>query len=195
VIFPLAVASPSLKIAANPSSLTIVQGQTGKTTLTFTPSGGYSGTLALGCSGLSANMLCVFTQNGAPVSSVTLTSNNQPVEVVLTFETDVNPQQARRESGPATPRPDAILAAVAFWWPGSVLGLIALRRKGKMLTKNQRWFGLCLFVLVAGAVVGLAGCGGGGPVTPVGSSTVTVTATPGAGTAQTLSIGITITQQ
>lgn len=195
VIFPLAVASPSLKIAANPSSLTIIQGQTGKTTLTFTPSGDYTGTLALGCSGLSANMLCVFTQNGASVSSVTLTGNNQSVDVVLTFETDVNAQQARRESGPTTPRADAILSAVAFWWPGSVLGLIALRRRRKMFAKNQRWFGLCLFVLIIGAVIGLAGCGGGGPVTPVGSSTVTVTATPGSGTAQTLSIGITITQQ
>jgi hypothetical protein len=68
-----------------------------------------------------------------------------------------------------------------------------------MSAKNQRWFGLCLLALLTGAVTaGLAGCGGSGGfgtyVTPVGSYTVTVSATSASGTVQTLSIGITITQ-
>jgi len=48
-------------------------------------------------------------------------------------------------------------------------------------------------------MAGLAGCISGGGfgayVTPVGTSTVTVVVTPGSGSAQTLNIGVTITQQ
>ena len=192
---------PSLKITADPDSLTIIQGQTGKTTLTYTPSGGYTGTINLSCSGLPANSRCVFTLNGAPIDSLTFTGNNQPVSVVLTFETDVNIhiQLARMGTAPAPLPPDAILPAIAFWWSGSLLGLAAFPRKRKMSPKNQRWFGLCLLALLTGAVAaGMAGCGGSGGfgtyVTPVGSSTVTVSATSASGTVQTLSIGITITQ-
>ena len=196
----VAALPPSLTISANPVTLTIIQGQMGKTTLTFTPSGGYTGTLTLGCSGLPANTLCVFELNGAPppITTVTLPGNNLPVSVALTIDTDVNGTQARMEPAPAPLPPDAILPAIAFWWSGSLLGLTAFRRKRKMSAKNQRWFGLCLLALLTGAVAaGLAGCGGGGfgtYVTQVGSYTVTVSATSASGTVQTLSIGITITQ-
>ena len=195
----LAVLVAELKISANPDSLTIAQGQTGETTLTFTPSGGYSGTLALGCSGLPAYSLCVFTQNGASVSSVTLSGNNQPVNVVLTFETDVKPQLGRLGSATTSTPPDVILPAIAFWWSGSLMGLTAFTRRRKMLSKNLWWIGLCiLLLLTAIATAGLAGCGGesnsGMHITPVGNSTVTVSATSGSGTAQTLSIDITIAQ-
>jgi hypothetical protein len=118
--------------------------------------------------------------------------------VVLTIDTDVNGQQARTESAPTPPRPGAILTAIAFWFPGSMLGVIALRRKRKLFTKNPRSFGLCLCVLLVGAMAGLAGCISGGGfgayVTPVGTSTVTVVVTPGSGSAQTLNIGVMITQ-
>lgn len=188
--------APSYKITANPDALTIPQGQTGVMSLTFTQSGGYTGTLALGCSGLPEYSLCVFSQNGAPIQSVTLTGNNQPVNAQLTFETDVNTQQARLET-PSTPTRDgAILTAAAFWCPGSLVGLAVFWRKREMPARNQRWFGLWLLVLLIGTVsAGLVGCTGrGAHLTPLGSSTVTVTATSGSGTAQTLSIDITITQ-
>jgi hypothetical protein len=195
------VNAPSLEITANPDTLTIIQGQTGKTTLTFTPSGGYTGTLTLGCSGLPANTLCVFELNGAPppITTVTLPGNNLPVSVTLSIDTDVNGLLARMGTAPAPLPPDAILPAIAFWWSGSLLGLAVFRRKRKMSAKNQRWFGLCLLALLTGAVAaGLAGCGGSGGfgtyVTPVGSSTVTVSVTSASGTVQTLSIGVTITQ-
>lgn len=126
-----------------------------------------------------------------------LTGNDLPVNVVLSINTDVSSSQARTESAPTPLRPGAILAAIAFWCPGSLLGVIALRRKRKLFTKNPRSFGLCLFVLLVGAMAGLAGCFSGGMgtnVTPVGSSAVTVVVTPGVGSAQTLNIGVTITQ-
>jgi len=187
---------PTLKISANPDSLTIAQGETGETTLTFTPSGGYTGKLALSCSGLPANSLCVFTQNGALVSSVALTGNNQPVNVQLTFVTDVNPQLARLETT-STPAPDrALLTAVAFWWPGSPVGLGFFVRKRVTPAKHLRWSRPWLVVLLAGTVTaGLAGCIANGPfITPAGTSKITVTAKPGSGAAQALSIILTITR-
>jgi hypothetical protein len=189
----IAAPVPTLKISANPDSLTIVRGQTGETTLTFTPSGGFSGTLSLGCSGLPEYSLCTFSQNGASVQAVTLTGNNQPVTVQLAFETDVNTHQVRLETAG---RDRALLTAITCWWPGSLVGLSIFLRKRKLPAKNRRWLGLWLPMLLAGTVTaGLAGCiGRGADLTPIGSSTVTVTATPGVGTAQTLSISITITQ-
>jgi hypothetical protein len=77
--------------------------------------------------------------------------------------------------------------------------VIAIRRKRKLFTKNPGIFGLCVVVLLACASAGLAGCISGGGfgayVTPVGTSNVTVVVTPGSGSAQTLSIGVTITKQ
>ena len=197
VIFSLTVASPSLGISASPNTLTIAQGKSGQITITFTPVGGYSGTVTLSCSGLPANTLCVFTLNGAAIKSYTFPGNNQPVSVVLTIETDVS-VLAQTEPAPAPRRPGAIMTAIAFWCPGSLLGVIALRRKRKLFTKNPKTFGLCLFVLLVGAMAGLAGCISGGGfgtyVTPTGTSTVTVLVTPGSGSAQTLNIGVTVTQ-
>ena len=199
VIFSLTVASPSLGISASPDTLTIVQGQSGQTTITFTPVGGYSGPVTLSCSGLPANTLCAFTLDGTPINSYTFPGNNQQVMVLLTIQTDVSSMSARTESAPTPLRPGVILAAIAFWCPGSLLGLMALRRKRKLFTKNPRGFRLCLFVLLVGTLAGLAGCISGGGfgayVTPAGTSTVTVVVMPGSGSAQTLNIGVTITQQ
>jgi hypothetical protein len=158
---------------------------------------GYSGVLTLSCSGLPANTLCVFALNGTPINSLTLTGNNQPVEVTLTIDTDVNAALALTESAPSPLRPGAILAAIAFWRPGSLLGVFALRRKRMLLTKSPRSFGLWLCVLLVGAMAGLVGCisrgGSGTYVTPVGTSAVTVVVTPNSGSTQSLSIGVTIT--
>jgi N-acetylneuraminic acid mutarotase len=198
VIFSLAVASPSLGISASPTALTIVQGQSGYTMLTFTPIGPYSANLTLSCSGLPANSQCTFTTPSGTAVPSPLLVVGAPVIVKLTIETDVSSTLARTESAPTPLRPGTILTAIAFWCPGSLLGLIALRRKRKLFTKNPRSFGLCLFVLLIGTVAGLAGCISGGGfgtyVTPAGTSTVTVVVTPSSGSAQTLNIGVTITQ-
>jgi hypothetical protein len=195
----IAAPVPTLKISADPDSLTIAQGKTGETMLDFVPSGGYAGTLALSCSGLPANSLCSFTQNGQSVNSVTLNGNNQQASVVLTIETDVNSQQAGMRVVPSPLPPPAILPAVAMWFSSSLLGLASFRRKRKMARKNQQWLSLLLLsLLISAATVGLAGCGGvssfGADVTPVGTSTVKITASPGSGAAQTLSLSVTITQ-
>jgi hypothetical protein len=197
--YTLTVVLPSVMVSANPNNITIVQGQTGETTITLTPQGNYTGTFTLSVSDQPANTSSVFTLNGVTVTSVTLTGNNQTVNVVLAINTDVISTQAHKESAPTPLRPGAILTAIAFWCPGSLLGLIALRRKRKLFTKNPGILGLCVVALLVGTLAGLAGCISGGGfgtyVTPAGTSTVTVVATPGSGSAQTLNIGLTIKQQ
>jgi Putative Ig domain/Beta-propeller repeat len=195
--YTLTIAPPqitSLKISANPDSLTIAQGKTGTTTLTFTPSGGYAGELKLGCSGLPEYSLCVFSQNGLPIESVTLSGNNQPVSVQLTFVSDVSLLQARLESTSTSARRGAMTTAVAFWWPGSLIGFAVILRKRQVPAKSLRWFRPVLLVMLASSAMAcLTGCIlKGDHVTPVGTSRVTVSATPGSGPAQKLSINITV---
>jgi len=129
---------PTLKISANPDSFTIAQGKTGETTLTFTPSGGYTGTLALSCSGLPANSACIFSQNSESINSLTLSGNNQAESVVLTFETDVNSQQAGIISVPSPQPPAAVVPALAIWFSSGLVGFPSFRRRRKMRGKNQR---------------------------------------------------------
>jgi Bacterial Ig-like domain (group 3)/MBG domain (YGX type)/PQQ enzyme repeat len=158
--------APSWAVAASPTALTITAGQSGTTTLTVTPSGGYAGTIAWSCAGLPSNATCSFAQ-----SQLSLTASTPSASTVLTINTTVQQAQSK-----PTPSP---LLALAFWWPGSLTGLMLFARRRKLAL-------LCLFVLVAG----LAGCGGGsmsgggGSTTPV-TSQVTLTATGTAGTVVT----------
>ena len=100
-------------LAANPSTLTIAPGATGKTTLVFTPTGGYSGTIALSCLNLPANVSCAFDQ-----SQVTLSGTNQNVSTGLSINTAA--QQASKDvpsNAPQSPSEPALFALV-FWCPG-----------------------------------------------------------------------------
>lgn len=186
-----AVVPAGYTIAANPNAVSIAEGQTGNTTLTLTPTGGYTAFVALSCQNLPANAVCVFAQN-----PVQLSGNNQPVNVGLALQTSV--QQARNEATPAPLSP--VLPALAFWWPGSLAGFAAFGQKRRLAKTRQRWLQLCLLLAATGALaVGLSGCGGGfGPyVTPPGSTTVTVTATATSGTTvttQTVNLTLTIAE-
>lgn len=183
---------PNYTLLATPSSLSITQGGTGNTVLTVTPVGNYTGTLTFSCSNLPAHAVCMFAQN-----SIQLTGNNQPANVGLTIQTNV--QQARMETiQEPTPSPyGPILPVMAFWWPGSLTGLMAFRRKRKL--PMHRLLMLCLLLAaVGGLAVSLLGCGGSSRyITPAGTTTVAVTATATSGgtlTTETLNIVVTVDQ-
>jgi len=186
--------SPDYTLTANPTSMSIAPGQAGTSTLTVTPMGGYSGTLTLTCAALPINSDCTFTQSGVTNNSVTLSGNNQPVNITLTIQTNVARMRTMpRPFGPQSPSSplSPILPALAFWWPGSMAGLAAFGRKRNLSKTQQRMLQLCLLVLMTGALAaGISGCGGGSlstattstSITPAGTSNVTVTATPALGT-------------
>jgi hypothetical protein len=170
----------SYTVAANPTSLTVVEGATAKTTLTLTPAGGYSGTIALSCSNLPSNASCTFAQN-----QVALTGNNQSLSVGLTIQTTA--QQAGNQAPSQSPFTPALFA-LAFWWPGGLTGLAVFARKRRLM-KTQRLGQLCLLLVCTMAfAVGLSGCGVSGNVSHFAAPTtsqITVVATGTSGTAVT----------
>ena len=164
---PPVTTSGSYSINASPTALTVTQGATAKTMLTFTPTGGYSGTVALSCSNLPSNVSCVFAQN-----QVTLSGNNQSVNVGLSLQTTM--QHAAKQSPSGAPLPTALLA-LAFWWPGSLTGIAVFLRKQKLVQMRLSWQ-ICLLLLCTLAfAAGLSGCGMSGYVVNPTTSNVQVT--------------------
>ncbi len=186
-------------LAATPTSLTVQVGQTATTTLTVTPTGGYSGSIAWSCSNLPANASCAFAQN-----QVALSGNDQVVSVALNITTT----QLAENHAPQSPL-NPTLFALAFWWPGGLTGLAIFMRKRILHKKQSSWQFCLLLVCVWAFAAGLSGCGSssgmggsGGtstPSTPAPPTTaqVTVVATGTSGTAvstQTVSLTLTMTQ-
>jgi hypothetical protein len=187
-------------VTANPSSLTVQAGQTAATTLTFAPTGGYTGTIALSCSSLPTNAACAFAQN-----QVTMSGNDQSVNVALNITTT---EQAEKRGPQSLLNPTWF--ALAFWWPGGLAGSAIFIRK-RILRKRQSSWQLCLLLVCVWAfAAGLSGCGSSSgmgsstgtstpPSTPAPPTTsqVTVVATGTSGTAvstQTVSLTLTMTQ-
>ena len=190
----VAVAAPAFTLTANPSSLTIAAGQSGKTIITLTAAGGYSGSISLSCSGLPANAACSF-------SPATLSANgsNTPSTSTLTITTDTTalatpPQQ------PFEPRSSLPMYA-GCGLAGGLLLLLGFRRRISAVRRFRSGLILPLLRAVA-CLAAVCGCGGGSkstsqsstPVTPAGNATVKVTASAGAGGAQNvLDLSVTIT--
>ena len=66
--------SPNFTLSANPTSLSIQQGGAGSATITVAPSGGFSGTVAFGTTGLPAGVTATFNP-ASSTTSTTLTLN------------------------------------------------------------------------------------------------------------------------
>ena len=69
--------TPDFSLSASPSSLTVTQGSSGSSTISITPSGGFTGSVTLSASGLPAGVTAGFGTNPATSSSVlTLTASS-----------------------------------------------------------------------------------------------------------------------
>ena len=158
-------ASLSPVLIANP-------GLSGQTTLAITAPTGSTGTIsftAASCSGLPAESACSFspatvTGSGSTTITVTTTASHKIAQVVL-------PRQYYLARWMKTTGGGMIFAGVFF------IG---------MTKKRRLWSGLLGLIVIAFLATGI-GCGGGNsggsgstdPGTPLGSYTVTVTATSG----------------
>jgi sugar lactone lactonase YvrE len=154
----VSILPPSYVISNAPTSLSV--NAPGSVTASFvvTPISGYTGGVDISCSGLPANTTCAFVPatiefaNTINSSGATVSPSAQTIQ--LTITTDQAP------------------ASTAAWlWPIGSMSLIAFafsRKRRKLALPII----LALFTLVSG--LGLTGCGNGTPLTPAGSTTVTV---------------------
>jgi hypothetical protein len=180
-------------ITASPTSLTIKQGGSGTTTLTITPINGYTGQLTMGCTTLPQYSGCVF-------SPVTFTLNGTtPVTVTLTIHTnDGLVTKMQKPELPGQSRSMASLAGFTLLPALLLAGIFGMRRRSGLA-------GIRLLALLMGVAMALSlsGCvkvnvvGSGTLNTPIGTSTVTVTASPTnvtTGVYNTLPLVVTVTQ-
>jgi hypothetical protein len=68
---PTPTPAPGLTLAASPSALTITRGQSGNVSVNVSPTGGFTGTVALACSNLPAGVTCAFSPASVDGSSAT----------------------------------------------------------------------------------------------------------------------------
>lgn len=185
--------TPTYQLSANPTTLNIAQGGTGSTTITVAPTGAYNGTVALSCAGLPANSTCAF----APTS---VTFNGTPgaasQTIALTIATNVSTTALLRphNSGYSSTGDRRILFASFFLLPGALL---------MNLSRRKRFVRMITLVLVGGGVfLSFSGCSSSapsqqtkGPVTPAGTSKVTVSSSASASVPSlNLTVNISISQ-
>jgi subtilase family serine protease len=146
-----------------PTTVTVTApGQSGTTTLTITPLGGFSQTVTYNCTGLPSEAACTFP-NAATGGTLTITTT---------------PPSARLDKSPLG-RSRRLFYALLL--PG-FLGLVVSAGGRKRTLRGLRL--LSLIAVLALSILWMPACGGGSstpsnPGTPAGTSTITVTATAG----------------
>lgn len=163
---------------------TVAAGQTGLYSFNLAQNV-YTGTITMSCSGLPANSSCSFspasiTSNGCSTSSVVALS-------ILTQQGPVSSSGAGIGVGGGGWR------SVAGFVSGAVLALLIglRRRRSSPMRLEGMWMALALLL----GSLGMSACGNtvlGGPATPSGKYTVTVTATGSAGTTATFTVPLTV---
>jgi hypothetical protein len=176
-------------------------GQTGSTTLSITPNGGFSGTATLNCAPdpKAKETTCSLTSGSSSGSNLQVSVSGTGLDVTLNVTTTAAQQAARQDIPHFGASPKLALA-----------GLLVLFLP---LLKRHRKYFLCIIALTL--MLSLGACGGGGaasssgsggsggsgggggnadPGTPAGSYSFTITATTGSGSsAITLTTPVTVT--
>lgn len=169
VVIPLVEVTPDYSLTANPSSLTLRNGQTGVVDFTFAPVGGYKGTVNFSCAGLPVGVTCTF---GSP--SLTADGSNTVQHSQLTITTQ-GPNHgtvgANVEGGHGN-----IAMTSVFFLPGMLFGVFLIWERKRLPIRARQ---LLLVVVMVSTISGMIGCGTS-PRTAPGTSNVTVTATASA---------------
>jgi len=153
------------KIVPSPATVTVTApGQSGMTTLTITPLGGFSQTITYSCTSLPSEATCTFAAASATTETLTIAT------MAPSARLDRIPLGRRRT------------LFYALLLPG-FLGLVVSAGTRKRTRRGLRL--LSLIAVLALFTLSMPACGGGSsstpsnPGTPAGTSTVTVTATAG----------------
>jgi len=168
------------RIAPNPATITMAApGQSGMTTLTITPLGGFSQTLTFSCGTLPSEATCTFTAVSATSETLTIATTAP--------SSRLNRSPFGRRGG----------IFYALLLPG-FLGLVVSVGNRKRARRGIRL--MSLVALLAFSILWMPACGGGSsmpsnPGTPAGTSSVTVTATTGGTSPLTHTATVTLTVQ
>jgi hypothetical protein len=179
-------------------------GQTGSTTLSLTPNGGFSGMATLNCAPdpKAKETTCSLTSGSSSGSSLQVNVSGTGLDVTLNVTTTAAQQAARQDTPHFGASPKLALA-----------GLLVLFLP--LFKRHRKYF---LIIITLALTLGLGACGGGGaasssgsggsggggsggggggsadPGTPAGSYSYTVTATTGSGSsAITAATQVTVT--
>lgn len=161
---------PTFTFVASPSSLTVMSGSPGSTTLTITPQNGFNAAVSFACSGLPANVFCSFSPN-------TVMPSGAAVSTQATMTVSAQASKVPPDSHPLLPAAGLAMAA----------SFLFFSRRGR---RYGRTFLAVLLFLGVGLTIGACGSGAnssGGGVNSNGgdgggssqSYTVTLTATSG----------------
>jgi trimeric autotransporter adhesin len=175
--------APGFTIASTTATQTILAGETASYTLALTPQNGFTGAVALSCSGLPAGYTCGF----AP-ASVTLAT--AAVNAVMTISSTASASVAPLPGGSnwaQLPRVPPFQQSAIWLFSGLAIFGLMITGKGSGRRTAAR---LASAAIVLVGISALQGCGGkphtGSGTTPVSTTyTVTVTGTSGALTSAT----------
>jgi subtilase family serine protease len=163
-------------VSANPTTVAVTApGQSGSTTLTVTPLGGFNQIVTYNCTGLPTGATCTFAPASATSATLSIATTGPSASL-----DKIHSERSR--------------LFYALMLPG-FLGLVLSTGK-----KSRGAMRLLSFVAVLSlAALWMPACGGGGgsstqsnPGTPVGTSTVTITATAGSLTAPPMIITLSV---
>jgi hypothetical protein len=157
---PITVTIPDFSISPGPSTVTILAGQTGTTTITVTPTTNLSSTVALTCGKFGfviPGVTCTFTP-----ASVSLAGGTSGTSMLSLATTAASANSSAMATPIRTrPFPNSRTDSNATWVVGILAGITSLfffAAAGK--GRRYRYSGMAL-VLICGASIA-PGCGGGG---------------------------------
>ena len=174
-------------VAMSANSLRVATTGSGTLNVTVTPVNGFTGSIALNCSGLPLRSKCSFLP-----ATVSADGSNTPATSVLTISTGVTTTSALDKSG------DPIFLATTGTFGAGLVGLVfGPLSVGKRSQGRKRGQVLLMLLVAVILCVGLVACGSlGGQTnsdhsTPAGTYTVTVTGTS-SGTSHSTSFTLTV---
>jgi hypothetical protein len=163
-----------------PAALTVKQGSTGTATVTVTPIGAFKSAVSLDCTGAPALATCTIVP-----ATVTPTDGVTPVTAQLSVTTQaLVPPQSRPASPISIPRVLPVFLAL-------ILLLLVFRQESQTRTRLRMTFAVLFFIILAGCSAQSNPPAIPKPVTPTGTTNLTITAKSGT-LSHTVTVSLTV---